>query len=164
RQRDLHRRGEVPRLPDQTAVLQEGFLAAAAEHPGKVGVQIGYHEAFSHRIMGGADVILVPSRFEPCGLTQLYGLKYGTLPLVRRTGGLADTVADSSLENLADGLATGFVFEDSNALSLLRAIRRAFVLWSRPSLWRYVQRQAMNMDFSWQVAANSYRELYQRLM
>ena len=145
-------------------VLQEGFLAAAAEHPGKVGVQIGYHEAFSHRIMGGADVILVPSRFEPCGLTQLYGLKYGTLPLVRRTGGLADTVADSSLENLADGLATGFVFEDSNALSLLRAIRRAFVLWSRPSLWRYVQRQAMNMDFSWQVAANSYRELYQRLM
>ena len=73
--------------------------AAAAEHPGQVGVQIGYHEAFSHRIMGGADVILVPSRFEPCGLTQLYGLKYGTLPLVRRTGGLADTVSDSSLEN-----------------------------------------------------------------
>lgn len=75
------------------------FPAAAAEHPGQVGVQIGYHEAFSHRIMGGADVILVPSRFEPCGLTQLYGLKYGTLPLVRRTGGLADTVSDSSLEN-----------------------------------------------------------------
>ncbi len=114
--------------------------------------------------MGGATSFWCPSRFEPCGLTQLYGLKYGTLPLVRRTGGLADTVSDSSLENLADGLATGFVFEDSNALSLLRAIRRAFVLWSRPSLWRYVQRQAMNMDFSWQVAANSYRELYQRLM
>ncbi len=80
-------------------VLQEGFLAAAAEYPGQVGVQIGYHEAFSHRIMGGADVILVPSRFEPCGLTQLYGLKYGTMP-VRRTGGLADTVSDCSLENL----------------------------------------------------------------
>ena len=144
-------------------VLQEGFLAAAAEHPGQVGVQIGYHEAFSHRIMGGADVILVPSRFEPCGLTQLYGLKYGTLPLVRRTGGLADTVSDSSLENLADGIASGFVFEDSNAWSLLRAIRRAFVLWSRPSLWRFVQRQAMAMDFSWQVAAKSYRELYYRL-
>lgn len=128
-----------------------------------VGVQIGYHEAFSHRIMGGADVILVPSRFEPCGLTQLYGLKYGTLPLVRRTGGLVDTVSDCSLENLADGVASGFVFEDSNARSLLRAIRRAFVLWSRPSLWRFVQRQAMAMDFSWQVAAKSYRELYYRL-
>ena len=107
---------------------------------------------------------LVPSRFEPCGRTQLYGLKYGTLPLVRRTGGLADTVSDSSLENLADGIASGFVFEDSNAWSLLRAIRRAFVLWSRPSLWRYVQRQAMSMDFSWHVAAQSYRDLYKRLM
>jgi len=146
------------------AELQQGFLAAAAEYPGQVGVQIGYHEAFSHRIIGGADVIMVPSRFEPCGLTQLYGLKYGTLPLVRRTGGLADTVNDSSLENLADGIASGFSFEDSNAWSLLRAIRRAFVLWSRPSLWRYVQRQAMGMDFSWQVAAVAYRDLYQRLL
>ena len=160
----LEQGGQLALLGAGDPVLQEGFLAAAAEHPGQVGVQIGYHEAFSHRIMGGADVILVPSRFEPCGLTQLYGLKYGTLPLVRRTGGLADTVADCSLENLADGVASGFVFEDSNAVSLLRAIRRTFVLWSRPSLWRYVQRQAMNMDFSWQVAAKSYRELYQRLM
>lgn len=156
--------GQLVLLGAGDAELQQGFLAAAAEHPGQVGVQIGYHEAFSHRIMGGADVIMVPSRFEPCGLTQLYALKYGTLPLVRRTGGLADTVNDSSLENLADGIASGFCFEDSNAWSLLRAIRRAFVLWSRPSLWRYVQRQAMGMDFSWQVAAQSYRELYQRLM
>jgi len=160
----LEQGGQLALLGAGDPVLQEGFLAAAAEHPGQVGVQIGYHEAFSHRIMGGADVILVPSRFEPCGLTQLYGLKYGTLPLVRRTGGLADTVSDSSLENLADGIASGFVFEDSNAWSLLRAIRRAFVLWSRPSLWRYVQRQAMSMDFGWHVAAQSYRDLYQRLM
>lgn len=160
----LEQGGQLALLGAGDPVLQEGFLAAAAEHPGQVGVQIGYHEAFSHRIMGGADVIMVPSRFEPCGLTQLYGLKYGTLPLVRRTGGLADTVSDSSLENLADGIASGFVFEDSDALALLRAIRRAFVLWSRPSLWRFVQRQAMAMDFSWQVAAQSYRDLYQRLI
>lgn len=160
----LEQGGQLVLLGAGDAELQQGFLAAAAEYPGQVGVQIGYHEAFSHRIIGGADVIMVPSRFEPCGLTQLYGLKYGTLPLVRRTGGLADTVNDSSLENLADGIASGFVFEDSNAWSLLRAIRRAFVLWSRPSLWRYVQRQAMGMDFSWQVAAVAYRDLYQRLL
>ena len=78
----LEQGGQLALLGAGDPVLQEGFLAAAAEHPGQVGVQIGYHEAFSHRIMGGADVILVPSRFEPCGLTQLYGLKYGTLPLV----------------------------------------------------------------------------------
>ncbi|MTD29119.1 glycogen synthase GlgA [Erwinia sorbitola] len=160
----LEQGGQLVLLGAGDAELQQGFLAAAAEYPGQVGVQIGYHEAFSHRIIGGADVIMVPSRFEPCGLTQLYGLKYGTLPLVRRTGGLADTVNDSSLENLADGIASGFTFEDSNAWSLLRAIRRAFVLWSRPSLWRYVQRQAMGMDFSWQVAAVAYRDLYQRLL
>ena len=155
--------GEPGRAGQRDALAGVDPVAHPNADPGQVGVQIGYHEAFSHRIMGGADVILVPSRFEPCGLTQLYGLKYGTLPLVRRTGGLADTVSDSSLENLADGIASGFVFEDSNAWSLLRAIRRAFVLWSRPSLWRFVQRQAMTMDFSWQVAAKSYRELYYRL-
>jgi len=160
----LERGGQLAVLGAGDPVLQEGFLAAAAHYPQQVGVQIGYHEAFSHRLIGGADVILVPSRFEPCGLTQLYGLKYGTLPLVRHTGGLADTVADCSLENLSEGIATGFVFPDSNAHSLECAIRRAFVLWSRPTLWRFVQRQAMNMDFSWHIAARSYRDLYQRLM
>ncbi len=159
----LEQGGQLVVLGAGDALLQQGFLAAAAQYPGQVGVQIGYHEAFSHRILGGADVIMVPSRFEPCGLTQLYGLKYGTLPLVRRTGGLADTVNDCSLENLADGIASGFVFADSKVDSLKHAIRRAFVLWSRPLLWRYVQRQAMGMDFSWQVAALAYRELYQRL-
>ncbi|MCG8709716.1 glycogen synthase GlgA [Brenneria sp. 4F2] len=159
----LDQGGQLVVLGAGDAPLQEGFLAAAAKYHGQVGVQIGYHEAFSHRIIGGADVIMVPSRFEPCGLTQLYGLKYGTLPLVRRTGGLADTVADCSLENLADGLASGFVFHDCNVVSLSRAIRRVFVLWARPTLWRYVQRQAMAMDFSWQIAAQAYRALYQRL-
>ena len=100
--------GQLALLGAGDAVLQQAFLAAAADYPEQVGVQIGYHESFSHRIIGGADVILVPSRFEPCGLTQLYGLKYGTLPLVRRTGGLADTVVDCALENLADGTASGF--------------------------------------------------------
>ncbi|TCV93687.1 glycogen synthase GlgA [Biostraticola tofi] len=159
----LEQGGQLTLLGAGDVTLQQGFLAAAAEYPSQVGVQLGYHEAFSHRIIGGADVLMVPSRFEPCGLTQLYGLKYGTLPLVRRTGGLADTVTDSSLENLSDGTASGFVFEDATAAGLQRAIRRAFVLWSRPSLWRYVQRQAMGLDFSWRVAARAYQALYQRL-
>ena len=156
--------GQLALLGSGDPDLQARFLAAAAQYPGQVSIRIGYDEALSHQMIGGADVILVPSRFEPCGLTQLYGLRYGTLPLVRRTGGLADTVADCSLENLADGLATGFVFTDSETASLLRAIRRAFVLWSRPSLWRYVQRQAMSMDFSWQIAAKSFHQLYQRII
>ncbi len=157
----LEQGGQLALLGAGDPVLQEGFLAAAAEYPARWAFRLAITKHFRIRIMGGADVVLVPSRFEPCGLTQLYGLKYGTLPLVRRTGG-SDTVSDCSLENLADGVASGFVFEDSNAWSLLRAIRRAFVLWSRPSL-SHVQRQAMAMDFSWQVAAKSYRELYYRL-
>ena len=160
----LQQGGQLALLGAGDAVLQQAFLAAAADYPEQVGVQIGYHEAFSHRIIGGADVILVPSRFEPCGLTQLYGLKYGTLPLVRRTGGLADTVVDCALENLADGTASGFVFDDCDAVALGNAIRRAMVLWSRPKHWRHVQRHAMGLDFGWQVAAKEYLSLYQRLL
>lgn len=155
--------GQLALLGAGDAPLQEAFLAAAAAYPGQVGVQIGYHEAFSHRIIAGSDVILVPSRFEPCGLTQLYGLKYGTLPLVRHTGGLADTVNDCSLENLSEGSASGFVFNDCDAKDLSNALRRAFVLWTRPTLWRYVQRQAMAQNFSWEKAAVSYLDLYRRL-
>ncbi|MDU3931954.1 MAG: glycogen synthase GlgA [Serratia liquefaciens] len=158
----LEQGGQLALLGAGDAVLQQAFLAAAADYPEQVGVQIGYHEAFSHRIIGGADVIMVPSRFEPCGLTQLYGLKYGTLPLVRRTGGLADTVVDCALENLADGSASGFVFDDCDATALGNAIRRAMVLWSRPKHWRHVQRHAMSVDFGWQVAAKEYLSLYSR--
>ncbi len=160
----LEQGGQLVVLGAGDAVLQQAFLAAAADYPEQVGVQIGYHDAFSHRIIGGADVILVPSRFEPCGLTQLYGLKYGTLPLVRRTGGLADTVVDCALENLADGTASGFMFDDCNAVALGNAIRRALVLWSRPRHWHHVQRHAMSLDFGWQVAAKEYLSLYQRLL
>lgn len=156
--------GQLVLLGAGDADLQQAFLAAAADHPEQVGVQIGYHEAFSHRIIGGADVILVPSRFEPCGLTQLYGLKYGTLPLVRRTGGLADTVVDCALENLADGTASGFVFDDCDATALNNVIRRSLVLWNRPKHWRRVQRHAMSLDFGWHTAAKEYLSLYQRVL
>lgn len=156
--------GQLALLGNGDTHIQNAFLALAAQYPGQVSVNIGYDEALSHLLIAAGDVIIIPSRFEPCGLTQLYGLKYGTLPLVRHTGGLADTVCDCSLENLADNLANGFVFTDSNRSSLSKAIKRAFVLWSRPMLWRHVQRQAMKQDFGWQIAAKSYYELYQRMI
>ena len=111
----------------------------------------------------GGDVIMVPSRFEPCGLTQLYGRRYGTLPLVRAVGGLADTVTDCSLENLADGSASGFVFHRLDADDLARAVRRAFALHARPADWQAVQRHAMGLRFDWARAAQAYATLYGQL-
>jgi len=106
---------------------------------------------------------MVPSRFEPCGLTQLYGLKYGTLPLVRRVGGLADTVVDASLENLDDGHATGFVFEQFDSAGIDAAVRRAFALYKRHSEWEDVQAYAMQQQFGWDAAAATYLALYQHI-
>ena len=106
--------------------LRLRFSERAAANPELMAVQLGYDENFAHRIIAGSDVIMVPSRFEPCGLTQLYGLSYGTLPLVRKVGGLADTVTDSSLENLADGTASGFVFNGFDVAEFGAAVRRAF--------------------------------------
>jgi starch synthase len=128
-----------------------------------VAVRIGFDEATAHRVMAGADVIAVPSAFEPFGLTQLYGLRYGTLPLVRRVGGLADTVVDCSLENLEEGLATGFVFDALSAVDLLAALRRAFALYRRPAQWRQVQRRGMAQRFDWPTAAQHYLAIYQSL-
>lgn len=156
--------GQLLVLGAGDAQLQQQFLRAAAADAHAVQVRIGYDEALAHQIYGGADVILVPSRFEPCGLTQLYAQRYGALPLVHRTGGLADTVADCSLENLANGVATGFCYMDDTVAALSSAIQRVFVLWSRPRQWRRVQRQAMSQHVSWQAAAHAYLQLYQRLM
>ena len=115
------------------------------------------------RVFAGGDVIVVPSRFEPCGLTQLYGLKYGCLPLVRRVGGLADTVVDSTLEDLDEGLATGFVFDAFDSASFSRALRRVFALYARPAEWQAVRRRAMAQDFGWDAAALDYVGLYREI-
>lgn len=144
--------------------LERAFSAAGMRDPGQVSVQIGYDEAWSHSIMAAADVVLVPSRFEPCGLTQLYGLKYGALPLVRHVGGLADTVVDSTLEDIADNTATGFVFNDFDVNDLRRAMRRAFALWSKQKEWKAVRKNAMQQDFGWEASARSYYHLYERLL
>lgn len=108
-------------------------------------------------------MILVPSRFEPCGLTQLYGLRYGTLPLVHRVGGLADTVVDVSPSTLEDGSACGFVFDDFSAQGLLAALMRAHDLHARTEVWKTVQKNAMKLRFDWQVAAAQYLALYRSL-
>ena len=146
------------------ADLEAGFAAAAAAHPGQIGIVIGYDEALSHLIMAGADVVLVPSRFEPCGLTQLYALRYGALPLVRRTGGLADTVIDANAVTLAEGSATGFVFDEESPEALLEAAGRAIALYTDRASWQRVMRQAMGQDFSWTAAAREYEILYARLL
>jgi starch synthase len=140
--------------------LEDGFRVAARAHSGRVATTIGYDEELAHRLQGGGDVILVPSRFEPCGLTQMYGLRYGTLPLVRRTGGLADTVVDCDADS---DRGTGFVFDDARPDALADAIGRARAVFADRPRWRGVQRRAMAQDFSWENSARRYAELYRSL-
>jgi starch synthase len=154
------RGGQLVVLGSGDASLEAALRAAAVRHPRHVALRQGYDEALSHRIFAGSDVTLVPSRFEPCGLTQMYALRYGSLPLVRRTGGLADTVVDCTLEELADGRATGFVFERFEVGDMERALRRAFTLWARPRDWQVVRKRAMAQRFGWDTAAARYLALY----
>ncbi len=159
----VRRGGQLALLGQGDPALEQAFLDAASQYPGQVAVRIGYDEATAHAVVAGADVIVVPSAFEPCGLTQLYGLRYGTLPLVRRVGGLADTVVDCTLENLDDGIATGFVFDALSAVGLLAALKRAFVLFHQPQAWARVQQRGMGLRFDWRTAAQQYLALYQSL-
>jgi starch synthase len=142
------------------AALEAAFRMAEQAHPGRVQVHIGYDEARAHRLVAGADLIAVPSRFEPCGLTQMYGLRYGTLPLVRRVGGLADTVVDSTEATLADGSATGFVFEAATPKALAQTVARARALATQPARWQAVMRTAMAGSLGWRQPAQAYLRLY----
>ena len=132
-------------------------------YPDKIAVQIGYDEALAHLIEAGADVFLMPSRFEPCGLNQMYSQRYGTIPIVRKTGGLADTVMDSLPTTLADKTASGIVFSEASASALLEAIKRTLILYSMPNTWKKMQTNAMNKNFSWQRSAQEYLELYEKI-
>jgi len=144
--------------------IEAAFREAGKAQPQQVAVRIGYDEAFAHRLIAGADAILVPSRFEPCGLTQMYGLRYGTLPIVRRVGGLADTVVDASAENLRADRATGFVFDAASVSALDAALQRAGDVFTKErSTWEQLQRLAMAQDFSWRGAAAQYLELYRSI-
>ncbi len=155
--------GRLALLGAGDAALEGAFHAAAARHPGRVGALIGYDEALSHRLQGGADAILIPSRFEPCGLTQLYGLRYGCVPVVARTGGLADTVIDANTAALAAGVATGVQFDGVTPDALGGALRRVFDLFARPREWRAMQREGMKGDYSWARSGRAYAELYAAL-
>ncbi|MEP7239638.1 MAG: glycogen synthase GlgA [Devosia sp.] len=144
--------------------IENGFAGAAVRHPGKVGFVRGYDEPLSHLIQGGADAVLVPSRFEPCGLTQLYGLHYGCVPLVSRVGGLADTVIDANEAAIEAGVATGIVFAPATAPALRDAIHRAIRLYGQPKTWRKMQRRGMKSDVSWDASAEKYAALYRQLL
>ena len=145
------------------AMIEGAFLAAHSRHPDRVGVRIGYDETLSHRVQAGADAILIPSRFEPCGLTQLYGLRYGCIPVVAKVGGLADTVVDANYAAVSAGAATGVIFSPPDRSSLLAAVDRTLELYEDAQVWRNMQAAAMKADVSWEKSARLYAGLYHDL-
>lgn len=144
--------------------LEAAFAQAAAAFPGTVAARIGYDEALAHLIQGGSDALLVPSRFEPCGLTQLAALRYGTLPVVSRVGGLADTVIDANEAALAADAATGFQFAPVSTDALRHTLERVLRAWQDQDAWRRLQRSAMRSDVSWERPARLYAALYNGLV
>ena len=156
--------GQLAVLGSGDPTIEAGFHAAALANPGRVGCVFGYDEPLSHLLQGGADAIVVPSRFEPCGLTQLYGLRYGTIPIVARVGGLADTVIDANEAALDDGVATGIVFGPATVEALRFALARAAGLRADPERWRRLQERAMTRSVSWDRPARHYHELYRELL
>ena len=144
------------------AELERELLDICARYPDQVAVHIGYNESLAHRIEGGADMFLMPSRYEPCGLNQIYSLRYGTLPIVRRTGGLANTIVNATPELIKQGSATGFMFEKANVNDLSEAVHRALKLYQHPRQWKKLVFSAMQQDFSWRRSAKQYVELYKK--
>jgi starch synthase len=144
--------------------LEQSFAALSETHPEHIASFIGFDERLAHLTEAGADVFLMPSRFEPCGLNQMYSLRYGTPPVVRHTGGLADTVVDCTPQSLADDSASGFAFTEATPSALLGAIDRACAALGDPALWRRLQRNGMRRDFSWDTAAGQYAAIYERIV
>ena len=143
---------------------EASFRSLAAAYPGRVGVRIGYDEAVAHRLVAGADMMLSPARYEPCGLTAVYAMRYGTPPIARRTGGLIDTVADVQPHGLGDGSGTGFLFNQPTAEEAMSGVRRALQLFRQKTAWRRVQVAGMLRDFSWTRSAREYAELYRQMI
>lgn len=141
-------------------LYEQKLMRLARQYPNRVFVEIGYDEPLAHLIEAGADMFMMPSRFEPCGLNQMYSLRYGTPPIVYKTGGLADTVIDANAATLEDSSANGFVFERPDVAEFVGAIRRAIDLYRQPTQWRRLQQTGMRQSFEWSDSADHYLALY----
>lgn len=160
----VHEGAQLALLGSGDPALEHGFIQLTKAHPGRVSVIVGYNEQLSHQIMAGADIFLMPSRFEPCGLNQMYGLAYGTPPVVRRTGGLADSVHDTNEHSLNSGNATGFVFENATEAEFLACVHRAIALFRDKESWHKLQVNGMARDLSWAPSAKQYLAIYRSLL
>ncbi|MBB3018247.1 starch synthase [Microvirga lupini] len=156
----LSDRAQLALLGSGDKILESGFQSASTVYPGQVGCFFGYDEELAHLIQGGSDALLVPSRFEPCGLTQLCAMRYGSVPIVSRVGGLADTVIDANEMAIAAGVATGFQFGPVALSPFTDALERARALWRDREAWRRLQHNGMSADVSWQRPARQYADLY----
>ncbi|MFC3703312.1 glycogen synthase GlgA [Devosia honganensis] len=156
--------GQLAVLGSGDAELENAVRGAAMRHPGRVGLVTGYDEKLSHLVQGGADVMVVPSRFEPCGLTQMYALRYGCVPLVSRVGGLNDTVIDANVAAIQADVATGVQFAPPTEGALADAIMRVLTLYADQKSWKKMQRRGMKSDVSWQASAARYAQLYASLI
>lgn len=155
---------QLAMLGSGEAALQETARELSRRYPGRIAATIGFDEALSHQIEAGADIFVMPSRFEPCGLNQMYSQRYGTPPIVHATGGLADSVVDCTLETLKDGTASGFVFSGMNADNLHATVRRAISMYFDPPHWKILRKNCMAKDFSWQTSAAAYLEVYRKVL
>jgi starch synthase len=143
---------------------EQGFQALAGQYPGQVSTTIGYNEELSHQIMAGCDIFIMPSRFEPCGLNQMYGLRYGTPPVVTNTGGLADSITDTHEQTVADNTATGFVMPSANTYQLLATTSRAINCFHDTKTWKSVQQKGMRQNLDWSNSARRYVEMYEEIV
>ena len=143
---------------------QEQFALLSERFPHKIATRLEFSNRLAHQIEAGADIFVMPSRYEPCGLNQLYSLKYGTVPVVRSTGGLVDTITDTNLQTLGEGTATGFSFGGYSALALAETLQRAVNTYSQPELWQQIVQTGMRQDWSWANSARGYVDLYRATM
>jgi starch synthase len=161
----LHQNVQLVVLGEGDPIYHQMLLQLQRRFPRQVGVKLGQDESLAHQVEAGADIFLMPSEYEPCGLNQMYSLKYGTVPLVRATGGLADTVVDATPENLKSGKATGFVFVPYSPTDFLDTVNRALALYNhQPQVWLNLQQTGMRQDWSWNRSAADYEKLYRRLI